>query len=138
MLDAGRSSLFAFDSNRIRPVSSDATLIPTIACANSGFCRISEIRACSSATVCVGVEILIVGEAWGVGTGLASGLAIGLRLGVELGVGLGVGLATAGTPTFRSRDGCCCALVTGLTDSVSEKSRRNISGVSGRLFLNIL
>src|SRR5258708_629463 len=106
MLDAGRRSLFAFDSKRTRPVSRDATFIPTIACANSGFCSMSEIRACNSARVCVVLATLTAGEACGLGTGLAIGLAIGL----------GAGIATDGALTFRSREGCCCPLVIGPND----------------------
>jgi len=55
MFEAGLSSLAAFSSKRTRPVSRDATFIPTIADASSGFARISWIRVWSSGSVFGGV-----------------------------------------------------------------------------------
>src|SRR2546425_9440313 len=95
MFEAGRNSLFAFSSKSTRPVSSDATLIPTIADASSGLRKISAMRVCSSASVFV--VLAIRAAVVGVGVGATTGDELGLGAGAGVGLGEGV--------TFLSRCG---------------------------------
>lgn len=88
----------------MRPVSSDATLTPTIACDSCGLRSTCETRDCNSETVLV-VAALRFSEATGVGE--ADGVGVGAGLENGLGLGVGVGLATTLGPTRRWRCGCC-------------------------------
>jgi hypothetical protein len=86
------------------PVSSEATLIPTVAGASSCFRKTSVIRDCSSAIVLVVFEIFAWDE---FGVGEADGLL------TASGVGVGLGDGDGDTVTCRSRPGLCCALLEG-------------------------
>src|ERR1041385_4248835 len=110
MFEAGRRSLFAFSSNRTCPVSSEETLIPTIAEDKSGLASMSEMRDRNSAR-------LFVGSTFNEGAGDDCGLGMGV------GVGEAVACGVAGVCTCRS----LCAAETSLTGPVNRHSRTRIS-----------
>src|SRR6266496_2024728 len=91
MLEAGRNNFAAFSSNRTRPVSSDVTLIPTIADASSGFLKTSEILVLSSPSDFVVLAVFGWGTTTGAG-GAGSGVPSGVGCGAAAGVGVGVGV----------------------------------------------
>jgi hypothetical protein len=100
MFEAGRRSFVAFCSNRMRPESREATLIPTSAGSSSGFRRIVEILVCSSESDFAGLDIFACdsptvaeGETRGVATGLDMGEGVGLGIGLRGEFGVGVGAA---------------------------------------------
>src|SRR5437773_8384437 len=113
MFDAGRRSLCAFSSKITRPVSSDATLIPTVAGANSGSRNTAAMRACNSNNVFVG-EATFGWPLGAVSEGVACGIGVLIEVGSELGpakgvaVGVGVGEAVGVAVARRSRFGACC------------------------------
>jgi hypothetical protein len=74
MFEAGRRSLFAFSSNRTWPVSSEETLIPTIAEDKSGLASMSEMRDRNSARLFEGSDF---SEGVGDGFGEADGEGLG-------------------------------------------------------------
>jgi hypothetical protein len=100
MFEAGRRSFAALSSNNTRPVSSEATLMPTIAGSSSVFLKILEILFCSSESVLVVVAALedptavVEGETCGTSAGLDSSASggEGFGPGVEVGKGVGVGV----------------------------------------------
>ena len=104
MFEAGRKSLFAFSSKSTRPVSSETTLMPTIAACNSGFLRIEAMRLCSSESVFVVSARNGARAGVGAGDGCADWTGVGLVAGA--GVGEGVGLAVWDALALRSRCGC--------------------------------
>jgi len=142
MFDAGRRSLFAFSSKRMRPVSSDATFIPTIAGANSGVRNTAEMRACNSDNVLVGDAILDWAFAE-IGEGAAcGGCALvevgpgpGLAKGVSVGVGVGVGEALGVAVARRSRFGVCCAGAKVSAAGVRASSKRKLISLDMLLLL---
>ena len=91
MFEAGRSNLFEFSSNSILPVSSEKTLIPTIAEDNPGLASIPEILLWSSVSVLVELELFGAG-------GTTPGVC-----GVATGSGSDDGLGTG--------EGVCCVVV---------------------------
>src|ERR1043166_8314383 len=114
MFEAGRRSLLAFSSNRIWPVSSEVTLIPTIADDKSGLARMAEMRERNSAR-------LFVGSDFNEGVGDRCGLATGL------GLGEGVVCAVAGGCSRRSRS----AVDARVTGTVNKPCRIRISAIVG-------
>src|SRR5215470_1354224 len=123
MFEAGRRSLFAFSSNRTRPVSSEETLIPTIAADKSGLASMSEMRERNSAR-------LFVGSAFNEGAGNDCGLATGVGLGDAVVCGV------AGVCTCRSR----WVAETTLAGPVNRHSRTRIKAILDcgfRLFIFI-
>jgi hypothetical protein len=112
MFEAGLRSLFAFSSNRTWPVSSEETLMPTIAEDKSGLASMSEMRDRNSAR-------LFVGSDFNDGAGGDWGLATGVGLGDAVVCGV------AGFCTSRSR---CDAEAT-LTGGLDRHSRTRISAI---------
>src|SRR6266480_1244651 len=89
MFEAGRNSFSEFSSNRTRPVSSETTLIATIAGAKSSFSKIAAVLVWSSRTVFVGFAVFgcVATDATEGETGFGVGLDTGTDFGVE-GVGV--------------------------------------------------
>src|SRR5262245_56859750 len=114
MFEAGRRSLAAFSSNKTRPVSSETTLMPTIADDSSSLLRISVMRICSSARVFVGFEVLDPGVTE-TGVDEVEGATTGDCVGV--GDGDGVAGAVVGAVDLRSRCAIALKLPTGMVPS---------------------
>jgi hypothetical protein len=90
MFEAGRRSLKAFSANNTRPVSTEDTFTPMVACTNSGFLRTSEILACSSVSVFVVAKVFeVTAGATGDGDGDGCSDGDGDATGNVEGVGLG-------------------------------------------------
>ena len=109
MFEAGRKSLCAFSSNNTRPLSSDTTLMPTIAAASSGRRKMSEMLICKAGSVFVVVATF--GPGVGVGDGAGDAAGVGVGVGTTAGFG-----TCAGCVTFRSLGAVWLLVVTATPD----------------------
>src|SRR4030095_2758765 len=118
MFEAGLKSLAEFSSNRTRPVSSETTLMPTIAGDNSGLRRISVIRVCSSAKVFVEFAVFAF-DSTAAGAGEETGAAAG--------DGEGEGDGEAVGTVVRSRCAVTVNVARGTVETTKRIDERNMA-----------